>query len=124
MAVDTSVLGEPAVRRFAYHRDFAAPIKGRHTLLAFLSVRGRPIGGLMLGRTGTTFSDADIAAVESLLPSLSIARASFRLPWEGGALPTPPRRWLDGLRGPRVLETSHDAAISVRDANTNTSAAR
>jgi hypothetical protein len=86
VAVDTSVMGEAAVRRTAYFRDFAAPIGGKHSLLAYLSVRGRPTGGLMLGRTGRTFSDSDIAIVEDLLPRLSLARASFHLPWGGAPL--------------------------------------
>ena len=44
VAVDTQVLGEQHVRALRYHRDFAAPIGGRHSLLAFLTVRGVPTG--------------------------------------------------------------------------------
>lgn len=115
VAVDTDVLGEQAVRRTAYHRDFAAPIGGKHSLLAYLSVRGRPTGGLMLGRTGRTFTPAEIAVVEDLLPRLALARATFRLPWEGAPLPRPPKRWLDALRGTRVLEDEGDLVIRDRD---------
>ena len=106
VAVDTNVLGEAAVRRTAYHRDFAAPIGGRHSLLAYLAVRGRPTGGLMLGRTGRTFSESEIAIVEDLLPRLSIARASFRVPWEGAPLVR---------SGRRLVEQQGDLVVRDRD---------
>lgn len=121
VAVDTAVLGERAVRATAYHREFARPIGGRHSLMAFLSLRGRPFGTLMLGRCGSTFTDAEVAAVTTALPSLAVARASYRAPWMGGALPAddaPPwtraARW---LRGERVIERvgDGDAAVAVRD---------
>lgn len=121
VVVDTEVLGEPRVRGLQYHRDFAAPIRGRHSLLAFLSVRGTPIGALMLGRCGSTFSDEQIALVEKLLPSLAVARASFHLPWCGGPLPTPlssaASRLAGWLRGEQVHErlADHAPEIVVRD---------
>jgi DNA-binding CsgD family transcriptional regulator len=77
VAIDTEVLGERAVRASRYHRDFAAPIGGRHTLMAYLRLRGSITGGLMLGRCGGGFGERDVSMVEALLPALSIARASF-----------------------------------------------
>jgi SAM-dependent methyltransferase len=122
VAVDTDVLGERAVRGLAYHRDFAAPIRGRHSLLAFLSLRGQPLGGLMLGRCGGRFSEADIQLVEALLPRLSVARLSFRVPWDGGLLSHPERsigsRIGALVRGQSVLEVASErpaGAIVVRD---------
>lgn len=121
VAVDTEVLGEARVRAARYHRDFAAPVGGRHSLLGFLSVRGRPIGGVMLGRRGRAFSEGERARVEALLPSLALARASFRIAWPGAPLPMP-RASLAGaalavLRGEVVHERSAERAPSliVRD---------
>jgi spermidine synthase len=86
VAIDTEVLGERRVRTLRYHRELAAPIGGRHSLVAVLALRGVPIGGLVLGRCGSTFSAEQISVVESLLPRLAVARASFRLPWRGRPL--------------------------------------
>lgn len=121
VAVDTQVLGEQRVRALQYHRHFAAPIGGRHSLLALLTVRGVPTGSLMLGRCGSTFSGEHLALVEGLLPRLAIARASFRLPWWGGPLPTPrssaTTRLAGWLRGERAREHLADKSpeIVVRD---------
>jgi len=121
VVVDTELLGEQRVRGLRYHRRFAAPIGGRHSLLGFLAVRGRPIGAVMLGRCGSRFTDDEIRRVEDLLPSLAIARASFRVPWWGGPLPVPrsptTRRVSGWLRGEHVHEhlSDHTPAIVVRD---------
>lgn len=87
VVVDTRLLGESEVRRRAYHRDFASTAGGRHTLFAWPFLRGQPVGALMLGRKGSSFTDAEIRAVESLLPGIGVGRASFRLPWRGAPLP-------------------------------------
>jgi hypothetical protein len=121
VAVDTQVLGEQRVRALRYHRDFAAPIRGRHSLIAILTVRGIPIGSLMLGRCGSTFGGEHLALVEELLPSLAIARASFRLPWAGPPLPARhadgTRRFVSWIRGELVHERLADGSpeIVVRD---------
>jgi spermidine synthase len=121
VAVDTEVLGEQRVHALRYHRDFAAPIGGRHSLLAFLAVRGSPTGALMLGRCGSTFSDEHLSRVETLLPSLAIARASFRPSWQGSPLPVPRStgvgRLVRWLRAEHVHERLVDRApeIIVRD---------
>jgi spermidine synthase len=121
VAVDTEVLGEQRVLGLHYHRHFAAPVGGRHSLLAFLAVRGVPTGALMLGRCGSTFSDEQLSLVEDLLPRLAIARASFRLPWWGSPLPTPrastATRLAGWLRGEHVHERRTDGMpeILVRD---------
>lgn len=77
VAVDTAVLGESAVRATAYHRDFAAPVCGKHSLLAWGRVRGREVASVVLGRTGSTFGGEDIARVEELLPTIALSLASF-----------------------------------------------
>jgi DNA-binding CsgD family transcriptional regulator len=77
VCVDTDVLGE-ARERAAYFREFAAPLGGRHSLFATLTVRGRFYGKIMLGRLrAREFSAHDIERMQQLLPSLAIARASF-----------------------------------------------
>ena len=113
VAVDTEVIGERAVRQCEYYRQFAAPIGGRHSLLAYLSLRNRPLGAVMLGRTGRSFSAREVSLLEDSLPALSMARASYGLAWVGPRLPpapaapplpTPPpappraRGWLAALR--------------------------
>jgi spermidine synthase len=77
VVVDTDVLGERRVRAMRYHRELAAPIGGRHSLVAYLQARGQLFGLMMLGRTGRTFNERETAAVRALCPSLAIARASF-----------------------------------------------
>jgi DNA-binding CsgD family transcriptional regulator len=77
VAVDTAVLGMSAVRTRAYHRDVAAPVGGKHSLLAFAFVRGREVGGIMLGRAGAAFREGEVAIVESALPAIGLALASF-----------------------------------------------
>lgn len=121
VAVDTALLGESWVREQSYFREFAAPIGGRHSLIAFLTVRGQSLGGLMLGRTGSTFSEQDIALVESLLPRIAIGRASFAPPWVGGPLrgaaPSAFSKVVASVRGERQLERidTSDGSIRVRD---------
>ncbi len=116
VAIDTEVLGERQVRALRYHREFAAPIGGRHTLLGFLHVRGAPLGGLMLGRCGSTFTDTQLAFVESLLPRIAIARASFRLPWHGQPLRERKRSLLHLLQRDRIHERlSGTPELVVRD---------
>lgn len=121
VAIDTEVLGERRVRASRYHRDFAAPMGGTSSLLAFLSVRGRPIGGLMLGRCGGSFSERERAEVEAILPRLALARASFRLAWPGAPLPLPRaglgRALLDRLRGEVIHERrdEREPTLVVRD---------
>jgi DNA-binding CsgD family transcriptional regulator len=77
VAVDTDVLGESGVRATAYHRDLAAPVGGKHSLLAYAVVRGRELAGLMLGRTGRTFASREVALVEDALPTIGLALGSF-----------------------------------------------
>jgi hypothetical protein len=77
VVVDTDVLGERRVRSMRYHRDFAAPIGGKHSLLAYLRARGQSIGVMMLGRTGRSFSEREITEVRSLVGPVAVARASY-----------------------------------------------
>lgn len=79
VAIDTDVLGE-ARRSCAYFREFAAPVGGRHSLLAYLRLRGEVVASVMLGRCQKTFRTSEIDAMQELLPSLAVARASFGLP--------------------------------------------
>jgi DNA-binding CsgD family transcriptional regulator len=79
VATDTEILGEHRVR-CAYFRALAAPLRGRHSLIGFLRVRGSKTAAVMLGRCGDAaraFSAAEIAHVESVLPALAIAHASY-----------------------------------------------
>jgi spermidine synthase len=108
VAIDTQVLGETRVQQQSYYRDFAQPLGVKHSLLAYPTLRGRVTGGLMLGRKNP-FTQREKELVESILPSLAVARASFeRLPVPGLSSPLeqPKPTLLDRLtwRGTRVLE--------------------
>jgi predicted O-methyltransferase YrrM len=48
--------------------------------MAYIPWRGRIIAALMLGRAGSGFSNQEMRRVESLLPSLGLARAAYGLP--------------------------------------------
>lgn len=79
VALDTEVLGA-ARHECAYFRDFAAPVGGRHSLLAYVRLRGEVIASVMLGRCRDSFREREVEAVADVLPSLAVARASFGLP--------------------------------------------
>jgi SAM-dependent methyltransferase len=115
VVIDTEILGESGVRQTAYYRDFAAPMGGRHTLLGFLSLRGAPVGALMLGRQGR-FSASEARRLREFLPALAVARASFGAYFTPPALPARPSltSWLGGAR---VLERvqAEDFELLVRD---------
>ncbi len=107
VAVDTEVLGEPAVRRTHYFRELAAHVGGKHSLFAYIPWRGSIVGALMLGRTGSAFSPSDKYRVEKLLPGLGVARAAFGFTCDFPPLyPAGGRRLLERLlpgTRPRVL---------------------
>jgi hypothetical protein len=122
VVVDTEVLGELGVRRTSYFRDLAAPVGGRHGLLAYLTLRGRPLGLIVLGRRGGRFASSDVSRVESILPAIAVARASFG--WAAPHVPRPlPRAGghladlLGKVRGERVWAkaASSSGSIVVRD---------
>jgi SAM-dependent methyltransferase len=120
VAVDTDVLGWERVQRTRYYRDVAVRVGGRHSLFAYLSWQKRPIGLVMLGRTGRAFTDKDVRRVETVLPALAVARAAYGLPVPCSPLPSVARPSLLerlGLSGPRVLGTriTPSATVRVRD---------
>lgn len=121
VAVDTRVLGEEGVRQTCYHREVARAVGGRHSLMAYVPLRGRVVAAVMLGRCGSAFSDAQIGRVEALLPGLGIARASYGLPGTCEPLPAPAPRGLLRRLGwaPRSAVLAHarigDTLLEVRD---------
>jgi hypothetical protein len=117
VAIDTQVLGTAAVRASAYFRHFAAPMNGTHTLVACFRLRGRVIGGLMLGRAGPCFGRQEVERVESWLDAFTIGRASFGVP---GLVSAPLRGSSAGGRWPwrdRLLArvVSGKTEVVVRD---------
>ncbi len=111
VAVDDDVLGASRTRA-RYFRDFVRPAGGRCSLMAYVVLRGEPIGVLVLGRTGSAFSASDVVTVEGILPALAVARASFGLPaFVSPPLP-PARRWSRWLGSRHVDE---HRAIVVHD---------
>jgi len=120
VAVDTEVCSARYVENACYYREIAATIGGRHSLLAFIPWRGRVVAGIMLGRSGSTFTRREVELLEGLLPTLGVARAAFGLPWRPAPLPVPREtglaRWL-GSKSSRVLAsaTTESALLTVRD---------
>jgi spermidine synthase len=123
VAVDTRVLGERGVRNSAYYREVARRVGGRHSLMAYVPLRGKVVAGIMLGRCGSSspFSDGEIASVEALLPALGVARAGFGLPAVCEPLPlrAPSRGlgWLGSRLRPAALATEQlgGMTLEVRD---------
>jgi spermidine synthase len=123
VAVDTRVLGERGVQRSAYYQEVARAVGGRHSLMAYVPLRGKVIAGIMLGRCGSgpAFSDADIGSVEALLPALGVARGSFGMPAVCEPLPMGAPSHLLGRLGSlwrsniRATEHIGSTTIQVRD---------
>lgn len=121
VAVDTAVCGLEAVRRTHYHREIASTIGGQHSLMAYVPWRGTVVGAIMLGRVASTFTRREIERVESLLPSLGVARAAFGTPWVPAPLPQSQpaglERWLGLFASSRVLASKQTArgTLTVRD---------
>lgn len=119
VAVDTEVLGERAVRRTRYFREVASLLGGRHSLFALLCWRGRPMASVMLGRTGATFSQRDVAILEAVLPALTLGRAAFGWPYRAEPLRPAARSFAEraGLSNHTVLARVKTATgeLVVRD---------
>ena len=121
VAVDTEVYGLERVRRTHYYRDIASTIGGQHSLMAYVPWGGAVVGAIMLGRVGRTFARREIELMESLLPSLGVARAAFGTPWVPAPLPQPEseglERWLRLRRSSRVLASRQTGSgtLTVRD---------
>jgi hypothetical protein len=120
VAVDTEVLGLRGVERSRYHREVAARVGGRHSLMAYLRWRGAVFGAIMLGRAGPGFAQHELRRVEALLPGLSLGRAAFGLPWSSEPLTTQARPGLLsklGLARTQLLASlpTAEGALVVRD---------
>jgi hypothetical protein len=119
VAVDTAVLGEAGMRRTAYYRDIARHVGGRHSLLAYVPLRGRVIAGILLGRTGSAFSNGDLTFMQSALPELGVARASYGLPVPIDPLRAAPTKGLlQRLKAPHrslAVEPLGGGTLEIRD---------
>ncbi|HEX5101238.1 MAG TPA: hypothetical protein VFV94_17125, partial [Polyangiaceae bacterium] len=121
VAIDTEVCGLEHVRRTHYYREIASTIGGQHSLMAYVQWRGTVVGAFMLGRVGRSFTQRDVELMESLLPSLGVARAAFGTAWAPTPLPRPElgglERWLRLNGSSRVLASRQAASgmLTVRD---------
>jgi DNA-binding CsgD family transcriptional regulator len=75
VAIDGEVLGAGR-ERLAYFQEVVRPQRGTSSLFASLAMGGRPIGSLVLGRTGSPFGARDAAAARALLAPLAVALAA------------------------------------------------
>jgi DNA-binding CsgD family transcriptional regulator len=76
VATDNEILGSGR-RRLNYYRDIVQPQRGTSSLLAHLSIAGRTVGALLLGRTGGVFKATDLARVRQWLAPLSLGAAAM-----------------------------------------------
>jgi DNA-binding CsgD family transcriptional regulator len=76
VAVDHEVLGRGTLGRTRVFRHFMAPHGGRCTLLAPLSLRGRVLGMLALGRRGSGFRRSEQRRLQAWLPALRLCDAA------------------------------------------------
>jgi SAM-dependent methyltransferase len=124
VALDVEVLGQRGVENSAYFRDFVRPRGGRHSLMAYLRLRGIPFGTLVLGRA-TAFSAREVRDLEGTLPALSVARASYGLPITGLEPPPPAlsgaslarlgRLWSGGVLERARLRDGGEVVVRDRD---------
>jgi SAM-dependent methyltransferase len=124
VALDVEVLGQRGVENSAYFRDFVRPRGGRHSLMAYLRLRGIPFGTLVLGRA-TAFSAREVRDLEGTLPALSVARASYGLPITGLEPPLPAlsgaslarlgRLWSGGVLERARLRDGGEVVVRDRD---------
>ncbi len=113
VAVDTEVLGASAARECSYHRELVSPLGGKHSLLAVAEVRGRRSALIVLGRTGKVFRSGEVAVVERLLPTMSLALDSFARPAVGAVhAPSLTPRERDVLRYLCLGYTNREIALA------------
>lgn len=121
VAVDTAVCGRAHVSKTRYHAEVARGVNDPHSLLAYVPWRGDVVAAVMLGRGRREFSAREVASIESLLPSLGLARAVYGLPPTVTLLPpAPPVNPLNKLvfaRSGRVLASvpTSSGTVVVRD---------
>jgi DNA-binding CsgD family transcriptional regulator len=78
VAVDRDTLGD-AFERTRVFREFVAPHGGHSTALVMLSVAGRRVATLALGRCDrTAFSSRDVEGLAQLVPALSLCELAVR----------------------------------------------
>lgn len=116
VAVDTEVLGGHR-EKLAYHRELAAHVGGRHSMMAYVPWRGEIVGAVMLGRTGRAFEPSACRRVAQSLPTLGMARSTFGWRPTPRPLPRPKRSWRSWFRGGDILATARTphTEIVVRD---------
>ncbi|MBX3190976.1 MAG: helix-turn-helix transcriptional regulator [Labilithrix sp.] len=84
VAIDSQVL--TSRRGLRYYVEVMAPEGGEHALLALGTMGGRIVSMSTLGRTGSCFSRADVAAIEAVLPVVALGTAALEraAPRDGG----------------------------------------
>lgn len=91
VGVDRAFFGAQRLERLAHFREVMLPHRGRSTLIGYLEFRKGLLGCVVLGRSSTTFSDAEQASLRAALPALSLCdlavyRRGPRSPEVDGAL--------------------------------------
>lgn len=114
--VDRDLFGVQLERR-TYYDVFMRPHAGHCTLMGFLAPRGVPLAEVILGRSGRSrrFSAEESGVLRRLVPTLSLAAASFRI---AGDAPCPamPVQQLAPRGAPgKARPSAIDAELSPRE---------
>jgi DNA-binding CsgD family transcriptional regulator len=78
--IDLVFFGSSELAKKTYYRDIMQPLRGRSTLIGYLSRRGQVEAKLALGRKQGTpdFTDAELTTLEALLPTLTLCEFAVR----------------------------------------------
>lgn len=86
-AIDTEIFGSTQLKRTKLYQEIMLPMHGRSTLYGQVTLRGRKLSTIVLGRSGTNFQEKDANQLQPLLAPLAVAEASYE---KMDSIQTPP----------------------------------
>lgn len=72
VGVDRAFFGAQRLERLAHFRELMRPHRGRSSLIGYLEFREQLLGCVVLGRSSTSFDEAEQASLRAALPALSL----------------------------------------------------
>lgn len=98
-AIDTEIFTSTQLKRTQLYQEIMRPMHGRSTLYGQVTLRGRKLSTIVLGRSGTNFQEKDANRLQPLLASLAVAEASYEI--------------IDSLQSPSL--TTYNLKLSSRE---------